>query len=156
MEKQPQMKRIALFAGSFDPFTIGHKSIVDRALPLFDEIVVGIGINAGKTGSASAQERCRRIAAVFAGEPRVRTMVFTGLTVDVAREAGARFLLRGVRSVADFEYERQLADVNRNISGLESVLIFALPELASVSSSMVRELAGYGVDVSKYLPSTDV
>ena len=114
------MKRIALFAGSFDPFTIGHKSIVDRALPLFDEVVT-----------------------------------FDGLTVDAARREGAQFLLRGVRSVVDFEYERQLADINRNISGIESVLIYALPELASVSSSMVRELAGYGVDVSEYLPSAN-
>ena len=119
------MKRIALFAGSFDPFTIGHKSIVDRALPLFGEIVIG------------------------------EVILWSGLTVDAARREGAQFLLRGVRSVVDFEYERQLADINRNISGIESVLIYALPELASVSSSMVRELAGYGVDVSEYLPSAN-
>lgn len=147
------MKRIALFAGSFDPFTIGHKSIVDRALPLFDEIVIGIGVNSGKSGHDTAGDRCRNIEAVYAAEPRVRVVAFDGLTVDAARREGAQFLLRGVRSVADFEYERQLADINRNISGIESVLIYALPELASVSSSMVRELAAYGVDVSEYLPS---
>lgn len=149
------MKRIALFAGSFDPFTIGHKSIVDRALPLFDEIVIGVGVNSGKSGHAAATDRCRNIEAVYAAEPRVRVVAFDGLTVDAARREGAQFLLRGVRSVADFEYERQLADINRNISGIESVLIYALPELASVSSSMVRELAAYGVDVSEYLPSTN-
>lgn len=149
------MKRIALFAGSFDPFTIGHKSIVDRALPLFDEIVIGIGVNSGKSGHDTAGDRCRNIEAVYAAEPRVRVVAFDGLTVDAARREGAQFLLRGVRSVADFEYERQLADINRNISGIESVLIYALPELASVSSSMVRELAAYGVDVSEYLPSAN-
>ena len=151
------MKRIAFFAGSFNPFTTGHKSIVDRALPLFDEIVVGVGVNASKPEAVdSAAERCRRIEAVFAGESRVRAVVFSGLTVSAAQAHGARFLLRGVRSVADFEYERQMADINRNISGIESVLIYALPELASVSSSMVRELASYGVDVSNYLPAAGV
>ena len=149
------MKRIALFAGSFDPFTIGHKSIVDRALPLFDEIVIGVGVNSGKRGHDTTENRCRSIEAVYAAEPRVRVVTFDGLTVDAARREGAQFLLRGVRSVVDFEYERQLADINRNISGIESVLIYALPELASVSSSMVRELAGYGVDVSEYLPSAN-
>ena len=149
------MKRIALFAGSLDPFTIGHKSIVDRALPLFDEIVIGVGVNSGKRGHDTAENRCRSIEAVYAAEPRVRVVTFDGLTVDAARREGAQFLLRGVRSVVDFEYERQLADINRNISGIESVLIYALPELASVSSSMVRELAGYGVDVSEYLPSAN-
>lgn len=149
------MKRIALFAGSFDPFTIGHKSIVDRALPLFDEIVIGVGVNSVKSGHDTAENRCRNIEAVYGAEPRVRVVAFTGLTVEAARREGAQFLLRGVRSVADFEYERQMADINRNISGIESVLIYALPELASVSSSMVRELAAYGVDVSAYLPSTN-
>ena len=146
------MKRIALFAGSFDPFTIGHKSIVDRGLQMFDEIVIGIGINPSKAGWHTPDERERAISGIYAGEPRVSVMQYTGLTVDAARGCNARFLLRGVRSVADFEYERQLADINRNLSGLESVLIYALPSLASVSSSVVRELASHGVDVSPYLP----
>ena len=147
------MPRIALFAGSFDPFTIGHKSIVDRGLALFDEIVIGIGINAAKTPWQSPQKREENIRAIYAAEPRVKVMQFSGLTVDAARSCGARFLLRGVRSVADFEYERQLADINRNLSGLESVLIYALPSLSSISSSMVRELASYGTDITPYLPS---
>lgn len=145
-------KRTALFAGSFDPFTIGHKSIVDRALPLFDEIVIGVGINAAKKGSADATERVAAIERLYAGEPRVRVIQFDCLTVQAAARCGARWLLRGVRSVADFEYERTLADVNRNISGLESVLILAEPQLASVSSSVVRELASYGEDVSRFIP----
>lgn len=144
--------RIALFAGSFDPFTIGHKSIVDRSLSLFDEIVIGIGINPAKKSWQPLEERIRLISSLYAAEPRVRVISFTGLTVAAARSCGARFLLRGVRTLADFEYERQLADINRNISGLESVFIYTLPELASVSSSVVRELASHDVDISPYLP----
>ncbi len=147
------MSRIALFAGSFDPFTIGHKSIVDRGLELFDEIVIGIGVNSAKQPWLTPQQREETIRNLYAAEPRVKVMTFNGLTVDAAHQCGARFLLRGVRSVADFEYERQLADINRNLSGLESVLIYALPSLASVSSSVVRELASYGTDVTPYLPS---
>ena len=144
----------ALFAGSFDPFTIGHKSIVDRGLEIFDDIVIGIGINSAKKGWLTPQQRQQAIEEVYAHNPHVRVIRFEGLTVDAARECGARFLLRGVRSVADFEYERQLADINRNLSGVESVLIYALPEFASLSSSMVRELASFGVDISPYLPAT--
>lgn len=145
-------KRTAFFAGSFDPFTIGHKSIVDRSLSLFDEIVIGVGINAAKKGSADAAERVAAIERLYAGEPKVRVIQFDCLTVQAAARCGARWLLRGVRSVADFEYERTLADVNRNISGIESVLILAEPHLASVSSSVVRELASYGEDVSRFIP----
>ena len=146
------IKRTALFAGSFDPFTIGHKSIVDRGLEIFDEIVIGIGINMEKRGWMTPEERRAAIERVYSYEPRVRVITYTGLTVHTAAREGARFLLRGVRSVQDFEYERQLADINRNLSGLESVLIYALPRFASVSSSMVRELSHYGVDISPYLP----
>lgn len=142
----------ALFAGSFDPFTIGHKSIVDRALPMFDRIVIGIGINSAKSGWLPVEERLQRIRQIYAGNPKVEVITFNGLTVDAARSCGAQFLLRGVRSTIDFEYERNLADINRNLSGVESVLIYALPELAAISSSMVRELASFGVDVTPYLP----
>lgn len=131
---------------------MGHQSIVDRALPLFDKIVVAIGVNSTKHPRIAPEERMQAIRELYADEPRVEVTVFTGLTVDAAKAAGAKFLLRGVRSVADFEYERSLADINRNISGLESVLLYALPCYGSVSSSMVRELESYGVDVSEYLP----
>lgn len=146
-------RRIALFAGSFDPFTVGHKSIVDRGLEIFDEIVIGVGVNAGKRGWQPVEERVERLRRLYAGDERVRVETYSGLTIEAARKMGAKFLLRGVRTVADFEYERQLADVNRNLSGVETVLLYALPELASVSSSMVRELASYGVDVSPYVPT---
>lgn len=146
-------QRIALFAGSFDPFTIGHKSIVDRGLEIFDGIVIGVGINRAKKPWIPAKKRVADIRRLYDGDPRVRVETFTGLTVEAARNFGAKFLLRGVRTVADFEFERQLADINRNLSGIESVLIYALPELASVSSSMVRELASYGVDITPYVPT---
>lgn len=146
--------RIALFPGTFNPFTIGHKSVVDRALPMFDRIIIAIGTNAEKA-EAEADDiarRIRSIAVLYEEEPRVEVYSYEGLTVDFAAEMGARFLLRGVRTVQDFEYERTLADVNRRIAGLETVLLYSLPEHESCSSSIVRELTKYGVDVSEFLP----
>lgn len=144
--------RTALFAGSFDPFTIGHASIVSRALPLFDRIVIAVGVNAAKTSADEVSRRVEAIAALYADEPRVTVTHYEGLTVDMAARCGARWLLRGVRSVKDFEYERDMADINRQLSGLETVLLYSLPEHAAVSSSIVRELRAYGRDVSDYLP----
>ena len=146
-------QRIALFAGSFDPFTIGHKSIVDRGLQLFDGIVIAIGINTAKKTWQPLEQRIALLEKIYADDSRIKIATFSGLTVDAARRFGASFLLRGVRTVADFEYERQLADINRNLSGIESVLIYALPQLASLSSSAVRELASHGVDISPYVPT---
>lgn len=145
--------RVALFAGSFDPFTVGHASVVDRALPLFDRLVIAVGINAEKTSAASAADRLAAIRAVYDGDPRVEVITCSGeLTVDLARRIGARWLLRGVRSVRDFEYERDMADLNRRLSGIETVILFSLPEHGAVSSSAVRELASYGRDVTPFLP----
>ena len=146
-------QRIALFAGSFDPFTIGHKSIVDRGLQLFDGIVIAIGINPAKKPWQPLEQRIALLEKIYADDSRIKIATFSGLTVDAARRFGASFLLRGVRTVTDFEYERQLADINRNLSGIESVLIYALPQLASLSSSAVRELASHGVDISPYVPT---
>lgn len=144
--------RTALFAGSFDPFTIGHASVVERALPLFDRIVIAIGVNAGKTAAEETQARVDAIRRIYIDEPRVEVTAYSGLTVDTARSVGATALLRGVRSVKDFEYERDMADINRQLSGLETVLIYSLPEHSAISSSIVRELQAYGKDVSAYLP----
>ncbi len=141
--------RIALFAGSFRPFTAGHADIVERGLTLFDKIVIGIGINAAKPSSHSDIDAIRRL---YAGNERVEVAVYDTLTVDFALAAGARYLLRGVRSVKDFEYEREMADVNRQLSGLETVILFSRPEFAALSSSLIRELQSYGRDVSQYLP----
>ncbi|MDE5595255.1 MAG: pantetheine-phosphate adenylyltransferase, partial [Muribaculaceae bacterium] len=113
-------KRIAFFAGSFDPFTIGHASIVERGLAIFDEIVIGIGINSLKTSAEEAERRARHIIRLYETEPRVKVVTYSGLTVDAARDEDASCLLRGVRSVKDFEYERDMADINRQLSGLET------------------------------------
>ena len=145
----------AVFPGSFNPFTIGHKSIVERALPLFDRIIVGVGYNEHKSDAGSVEERVEAIRRIFASEPWVEAVAYTGLTVDLARRTGASFMVRGVRNVTDFDYERTLADVNRRISGIETVFIPSLPELADISSSMVRELSHNGVDTTPFIPSTD-
>lgn len=150
--KLSSSKHIAFFAGSFDPFTIGHASIVQRALGLFDEIVVGVGINPLKTSAEEAERRAKHIVRLYENEPRIVVSTYSGLTVDAARDSGATCLLRGVRSVKDFEYERDMADINRQLSGLETVLLYSLPEYSAVSSSMVRELQAFGKDVSRYLP----
>lgn len=147
-------ERIALFPGSFNPFTLGHKSLVDRALPLFDKIVVAIGYNSEKCAAddADLSARLEAIRAIYRDEPRVEVTAYSGLTVDACRECGARWMLRGVRSVTDFEYERTLADVNHRISGIETVILYTLPEYASISSSIVRELQHYGYATDEFLP----
>ena len=146
------MEKKALFAGTFDPYTRGHHSIVTRALAMFDKVVVAIGRNAAKSTICSIDERMESIARLYADEPRVEVVTYEGLTTDYAREAGACCLLRGVRSVKDFEYERDLADVNRAISGIETVIMVSEPQYAAISSSVVRELMSYGKDVTEFLP----
>lgn len=142
--------RTALFAGSFRPFTLGHADIVARGLEIFDRIIIGVGVNAAKPSEADHSAAIRQL---YADEPRVEVAVYSNLTVDFAAEAGATALLRGVRSTKDFEYERDLADINRQLSGIETVILFSRPEFAAISSSVVRELESYGHDVSPFLPS---
>lgn len=141
----------AFFAGSFNPFTIGHQNIVDRALGIFDKVVIAVGHNTLKQESEAAST-VEAINRIYADNPRVEVTGYRGLTVDAALAADATCLLRGLRDEQDFAYERNLADVNRNISGLETVFIVADPALAWVSSSVVRELQHYGRDVSDLLP----
>ena len=142
----------ALFAGTFDPYTVGHHRIVQRALPLFARVVVAVGRNAGKQAMLSIEERVQAISRLYAQETRVEVVAYDGLTVDFAKSIGADCLLRGVRSVKDFEYERELADINRQISGLETLLLISEPQYSAISSSLVRELMHYGKEVSKMLP----
>lgn len=146
-------KKTAIFPGTFDPFTRGHYSVVERALNLFDEVVIAIGINALKKPLFTADERVEMLRRLYAEEPRVRVVVYSGLTVDLARECNARYILRGVRSIIDFEYEKSIADVNREISGLETILLFTEPQYAHISSSVVRELMSYGRNVEAFLPA---
>ena len=141
-----------LFPGSFDPFTKGHADIVKRALELFDEVIIGVGCNEQKVGWLSAEERVAAIAELYKDESRVKVESYTGLTVDFAKAKGITAIVRGVRTTADFEYEMQMADVNRRLTGVETILLPASPELASLSSSLVRELAHFGHDVSSFLP----
>ena len=142
----------AIFPGSFDPFTLGHHSIVKRALSFMDEVIVGIGINEGKRSLIPVEKRVDMIRRLYADEPRVKVEAYSGLTVDFAREQGAEFIDRGIRTVKDFEYEEGIADINRKLTGIETIFWFTEPELASVSSSVVRELLHYGKDVSMFLP----
>lgn len=141
-----------LFPGSFDPFTKGHQSIVLRALAFADEVVVAIGANAEKRGTFTIEERKAQIERAFAGNERVRVGIYHGLTTDYAKEVGAQAILRGTRYVRDFEYERGLADVNRELTGIETIILMAEPQYSSISSSVVRELMAYGKDVSQFLP----
>lgn len=152
------MERIGVFVGTFNPFTLGHDSIVRRALPLFDRLVIGVvGDHVQKPGLPSAEERVASIAALYTDNPQVEVKPYYGLAVDFAREQGARFIVKGVRSVKDFEYEREQADINRLITNgeVETILLYAEPQLSSISSSMVRELQHFGVDTSSFLPPKD-
>lgn len=144
--------RIAIFPGSFDPFTIGHHDIVMRALNLFDEIIIGIGRNYNKREVFPIADRLAAIQRVYDNESRVRVEVYDGLTVDFASQHNAQFILRGVRSTLDFEYERNIAEANKQLSGIETVLLYTRPEYAHISSTLVRDLHSHGKDISQYLP----
>lgn len=147
------MKRIALFPGSFNPFTKGHKNIVERTLQsVADTVIIAIGNNCEKKCMQTVEERVESIQRVFKGNEKVRVVAYEGLTIDFAKSVNADFIVRGVRSIKDFEYEREIADVNRKLSGIETILLYTEPEYASISSSLVRELKSYGKDVSQFLP----
>lgn len=145
------MKR-AIFPGTFDPFTVGHFSVVKRALTFMDEIVIGIGINESKRTWFPTEKRVQMIRELYADEPRIKVEAYSGLTIDFARECGAKFIVRGIRTVRDFEYEETIADINRKMAGIETILLFTEPELTSVSSTIVRELLQFGKDVTPFLP----
>ena len=146
------MRGSVLFPGSFDPFTLGHADIVKRALNLFDEVVIAVGYNESKAGWMPVEERLNTIRRLYANESRVIVESYTGLTVDFAKDNGITTIIRGVRTTADFEYEMQLADVNRQLTGIETIFLPASPQFASLSSSVVRELAHFGHDISAFLP----
>ncbi|MBQ0061130.1 MAG: pantetheine-phosphate adenylyltransferase [Bacteroidaceae bacterium] len=145
-------KKIAIFPGSFDPFTKGHDNIVRRSLRFMDEVIVCVGINEQKHYLQSAEKRVEAIQNLYKDEPRIKVEAYNCLTVDYAKSKNAEFIVRGVRSIKDFEYEQAIADINKQLTGIETILLYTDPQLSSVSSSVVRELKSYGKDVSQFLP----
>ena len=145
------MKR-AIFPGTFDPFTIGHYSIVKRGLGIFDEIIVAVGVNQLKKTLFDVEKRLEIIRQAFKDEPRVKAMSYDNLTVDFALSVDAAYILRGIRSVSDFEYEHTIANTNRNLTGVETVILFTESEYSFISSTIIRDLISYGKDVSAFLP----
>ena len=142
----------AIFPGTFDPFTIGHRSLVDRALCLVDELIIAIGINQHKKGYFPLEKRKEAILNLYRDNPRVKVMTYETSTVDFAESVGAQFILRGIRSINDFEYEQTTADVNRKLSGIETFILFTEPEHRHISSSIVRELLRFHKDISDFVP----
>jgi pantetheine-phosphate adenylyltransferase len=147
------MQRICLFPGTFDPVTLGHVDIITRALPLFDKIVVGIGINTSKAPMFSAEKRMNWVDEIFKKETRVEGAVYEGLTVDFCKKIGAKFILRGIRYVSDFEYEKTIADANRILdSSIETIFLTGEPKYTSIASTIVRDILRNGGDASHFLP----
>jgi pantetheine-phosphate adenylyltransferase len=147
------MQRICLFPGTFDPVTLGHTDIINRALPLFDRIVVGIGINSSKNPMFSAEQRMEWFREIYKDEPKVESVVYEGLTIHYCDKIGARFILRGIRYVSDFEYEKTIADANRTLdSHIETIFLTGEPKYTSVASTIVRDIILNGGNASPFLP----
>ncbi len=145
--------KIAVFPGSFDPITRGHESIVKRALPLFDEIVIGIGFNTNKHYYFSQERRERFIKNVFENEPKIKVMSYHGLTIDFCKEIGAAYILRGLRTSADYEFERAISQMNQSMApGIETIFLVSDPSLSHISSTIVRDILLYNGDVSAFVP----
>jgi len=147
------VQRICLFPGTFDPVTLGHVDIINRALPLFDKIVVGVGTNASKSPMFSAEQRVRWVKEIYKNEPRVESVMYDGLTINFCRIIKANFILRGIRYVSDFEYEKTIADANRTLDrNIETVFLTGEPKYTSVASTIVRDILKNGGDASLFLP----
>jgi len=147
------MQRVCLFPGTFDPVTLGHVDIIDRALPLFDKIIVGIGKNTTKAPMFSPEQRLAWIKEIYKNEPKVEGAIYEGLTVDFCKKVDARFILRGIRYVSDFEYEKTIADANRTLDkGIETIFLTGEPKYTSVASTIVRDIIRNGGDASHFLP----
>jgi len=147
------MQRICLFPGTFDPVTLGHIDIINRALPLFDRLVVGIGRNVNKVPMFSEEQRLQWVKDIYKDQPKVEAVLYDGLTVNCCKIVGANFILRGIRYVNDFEYEKAIADMNRSLDGhIETIFLTCLPQFTSVASTLVRDVYKNGGDVSQFLP----
>lgn len=147
------MKKIAIFPGSFDPFTRGHESLVHRVLPLFDELIIAIGINSHKSYYFSLEKRKRWIEETFAGVSKVSVESFSGLTIDYCRSKNARFIVRGLRTTADLEFEKAIAQMNKAMADeIETLFILPTPELSAINSTIIRDIVRNGGDASKFVP----
>lgn len=147
------MQRICLFPGTFDPVTLGHTDIIDRSLPLFDKVVVGIGINSGKNPMFTAEQRKIWFEEIYKDEPKVEVAIYDGLTINYCQHIGAKFILRGIRYVSDFEYEKTIADANRTMDRtIETIFLTGEPKYTSVASTIVRDIIRNGGDASPFLP----
>ncbi len=147
------MQKIAVFPGSFDPFTKGHENVINRALPLFDQLLIAIGHNSEKKSFFSLEKRLSMIGKLYEDESRIEVTFYEGLTVDYCKSVGAKYLLRGLRTAADFEYERAIAQINRKMTpDIETVFILAVPEFTPVNSTIIREILKYGGDAAQFLP----
>ncbi len=151
--KMENKQRVALFPGSFDPFTIGHQDIVERALPMFDKIIIAIGYNSDKEGFFSLEDRILWINKAFEGNAKIEVYSYQGLTIDFCNKVGAQFLLRGLRNSTDFEYEKSIAQMNKKMyPTLESVFLLTAPEYTPISSTIVRDIIRHGGDAADFLP----
>jgi len=146
--------KIAVFPGSFDPITLGHESIIRRSIPLFDKIIVAIGLNVDKTSFFSVEKRLFWINEVFKNDPTIEVKEYSGLTIDFCKRIGAKYILRGLRTSADFEFERKVGQINKQMyQDIETIFLLTLPEHTSLSSSIVRDIIRNGGDASKFVPS---
>ncbi len=147
------MTRIAVFPGSFSPFTIGHQSIIDRALSLFDKIIIGIGINSEKNQYFSIEERMQWIKDVYTNNPKVIVKFYEGLTVDFCKKENAEFIIRGIRDSRDFKFEKNIAQTNHDLdSNIETIFLITPPEISHISSTIIRDIIKNGGNVSKFIP----
>ncbi len=147
------MDRICLFPGTFDPVTLGHTDIINRALPLFDKLVIGIGRNSNKLAMFSEDQRLAWLQQIYIDEPKIKVLAYDGLTVTCCKSIGADFILRGIRYVNDFEYEKAIADMNRSLANnVETIFLTCLPKYTSVASTLVRDVIRNGGDVTQFLP----
>lgn len=148
---ETQKTKIAVYAGSFDPITVGHESVIRRALPLFDKIIVAIGENSAKKSMFSLEQRIQWIKTIFEDNKNIETQTYSGLTVDFCHQVGADFLLRGLRTSADFEFECSIGQMNRKIGDIETIFLLSEPEFTPVQSSIIRDIYSHGGDVSRFV-----
>ncbi|WP_298739035.1 pantetheine-phosphate adenylyltransferase [uncultured Chitinophaga sp.] len=145
--------RICVFPGTFDPITLGHKDVIDRALDMFDQLIIAIGVNSSKVPMFHLEQRLQWIKDIYPDEPRIKADSYKGLTVDYCRKVNARYILRGIRYVSDFEYEKAIADVNRSMdSSIETIFLTCTPQYTSIASTLVRDIIRNEGDVSQFLP----